>query len=161
MHLTTPRPRTDGAIAARARQRKVTQRGINKTYCPQMPRPRPLQSHHFPRLSPPGTNLNRTSTPFRLHPHEAETLSLALQLLKADIAIGQRQYPHQFKNYGRLPLRYRGPYYEFPLLDHGKFFDGVQNRSPGLKRIVFTREGELANIVSHDKGVKDGFRRIA
>ncbi|KAK5329099.1 hypothetical protein LTR70_000935, partial [Exophiala xenobiotica] len=104
---------------------------------------------------------NATPRPFHANPHELETLDLAHKLLQSDIAIGDRQYPHPFKNYGGLSLRHRGPYYEFPLLSHGKFFDDTQNRNPGSKRIVFTRKGEFANIVLHDSEVKHGFRWLA
>ncbi|KAK5070225.1 hypothetical protein LTR51_007922 [Lithohypha guttulata] len=98
--------------------------------------------------------------PLKILPHWFETLELARKLLKIGIALGKQSYPHQFKNHGRLPLRLDGPYYEFPLLAHGKFFEGYEQIKPGKLRIVFTGDGELANVVCHDDTVEHGFRLI-
>lgn len=133
--------RLDSAISVHAHQSKVKQGGLSR------------------KVDTQGANV--THRPFQPNPHELETLHLAQKLPQSDIAIGDRQYLHPFKNYGGLSLRHRGSYYEFPLLSHGKFFDGTQNRNPGSKRTVFTRNGEFANIVLHASEVKHGFRWLA
>lgn len=135
--------RLDGAIRTHAHRSKVKQGGLSRKVA--------LQAASTPA----------PTRPFQPSPHELETLQLAHKLLQSDIAVGNRQYPHAFRNYGRLALRHRGPYYEFPLLSHSKFYDGTQNRNPGSKRIVLTGKGEFANIVLHDDGVKHGFRWLA
>ncbi|KAK5957803.1 hypothetical protein OHC33_000992 [Knufia fluminis] len=161
MHHPVLKTRLGGAIIAHTRQ----SRNIHRPQLPllhhqiQLPK---LGSHRapnrFPLINKPVRQPSKHFTP---NPHESETLSLAHQLLRTNITIGTRAYSHPFKNYGRLPLRYSGPYYEFPLLEHGRFFDGAAERKPGVKRIVFTGRGEFAGVIVHDRGVRHGFRRVA
>ncbi|KAK6378675.1 hypothetical protein LTR64_002065 [Lithohypha guttulata] len=74
--------------------------------------------------------------PLKILPHWFETLELARKLLKIGIALGKQSYPHQFKNHGYEQIK------------------------PGKLRIVFTGDGELANVVCHDDTVEHGFRLI-
>lgn len=94
----------------------------------------------------------------RLHKHEELAAKYALALLDSERFLGRQSYPHEFKNHDQLPLRHSGPYFEFPLMRGGELFQG---EIPGPRRIIFTPEGIVANIVEHCKFAPKKFRLIA
>ena len=54
-------------------------------------------------------------------------------------------------------------YYEFPVLTDGQLYQGEDGERPGPRRILFTEDGRVANIVEHvdHAHVAGGFRIIA
>lgn len=112
-----------------------------------------------PRLSKgPKCHASPISRDLDLHMHEELAAKYAMALHSCNRFLGPQNYPHEFKNYGGLPLRHNGPYYEFPLLSSGKLYQGD---APGLRRIVFTAEGIIANVIEHCKFELHGFKLIA
>ena len=90
--------------------------------------------------------------------HDIHTFGVALVHLRNDTCVGDGEYPHEFENRGRLPLRGKAPYHTFPLLPPGETYSGWQR--PGPDRVILDGSYSFANIITHDSSVLGGFRLI-
>ncbi|OAP59298.1 hypothetical protein AYL99_06596 [Fonsecaea erecta] len=67
---------------------------------------------------------------------------------------GSDDYPHQYNDYEGFDFSVDGPYYEFPILDDFKVYDGG---SPGPDRVIFNADGDYAGVITHTGASGDDF----
>ncbi|KAK4949823.1 hypothetical protein LTR10_011665 [Elasticomyces elasticus] len=68
--------------------------------------------------------------------------------------VGKDEYPHEFDDREGFDITVWGPWYEFPILNSYEVYTGG---SPGADRVVFTRDGTLALVVTHTGATDDNF----
>ena len=76
--------------------------------------------------------------------------------LDSGTTVGSGDYPHEYHDYEGFDFPVSGPWYEYPILESGKVFDG--STSPGADRVVFNDDCDLAGVITHTgASEQDGF----
>ncbi|KAH0838937.1 hypothetical protein AYO21_05983 [Fonsecaea monophora] len=67
---------------------------------------------------------------------------------------GSDDYPHQYNNFEGFDFSVSAPYFEFPILDTFKVYNGG---SPGPDRVIFNDDGDYAGVITHTGASGDDF----
>ncbi|OHE98282.1 ribonuclease [Colletotrichum orchidophilum] len=73
--------------------------------------------------------------------------------IRAGTVVGIARYPHQYKNYERFIMSFKGPYYEFPIKARGVYTGGP----PGADRVLINARCNQVGQITHTGALNNGF----